>query len=59
MTNMIEEISEKRTRREQPTTSKTTLAAQGKPAFTPSRFSVRRLRKHIGIQTGRTPSVIG
>ncbi len=56
---MIEEILDQRAQKKQPTILKTILPTAKKPAFTPSRFSVRGLRKHSGIQTSRNPIVIG
>ncbi len=59
ISNMINAILEKKTQRKQYITSKTTLSEKSKSTFTPSRFSVRRLRKHTGIQIGRNPAVMG
>lgn len=54
---MIEEILDQRAQKKQPILN-AILSTAKKPAFTPSRFSVRRLRKHSGIQTSRNPNVI-
>ncbi len=56
---MIEEILDQRTQKKQPAPLDTILPTAKKAAFTPSRFSVRGLRKHPGIQTSRNPIVIG
>lgn len=53
----MEEILDQRKQKKQPIL-KTILSTAKKPAFTPSRFSVRGLRKHAGIQTSRNPIVI-
>ncbi len=55
---MIDEILEKSAEQKQPVLSNTILSAKSKSAFIPSRFSVRRLRKHPGIQANRNPIVI-
>ena len=56
--NTMEEILDQGTQKVQSTVLKTTLSTTKKTAFTPSRFSVRRLRRHAGIQTSRNPHVI-
>ncbi len=55
---MMEEILDQKTQNKQPAILDTILSSAKKPAFTPARFSVRRLRKHAGIQTSRNPNVI-
>ncbi|WP_262250201.1 hypothetical protein [Parapedobacter soli] len=45
--------------KKQPAVLKTVSSEAKNRTFTPSRFSVRRLRKHPGIQTSRNPHVIG
>lgn len=57
--NMIEEILDKKTQKTQPAILNKILSTAKKPGFTPSRFSVRGLRKHAGIQTSRNPIVFG
>ncbi len=54
---MIDEVLEKGAKKKQPTISNTVLSAKSK-SFIPSRFSVRRLRKHPGIKSGRTPLIM-
>jgi len=55
----MEEILDQGTQKKQSAILKTILPKAKKTAFTPSRFSVRGLRKHPGIQTSRNPHVIG
>jgi len=55
----MEEILDQETQKKQSTVLKTILPKARKSTFTPSRFSVRGLRKHPGIQTSRNPHVIG
>ena len=55
----MEEILDQGTQKKQSAIIKTILPKAKKTAFTPSRFSVRGLRKHPGIQTSRNPHVIG
>lgn len=55
---MIDEILEQGVEKKQPTITKTIIPAKRQSTFTPSRFSVRRLRKHPGIQASRNPIVI-
>ena len=56
--NTMEEILDQTTQKEESTVLKATLSTVKKRAFTPARFSVRRLRRHAGIQTSRNPHVI-
>ena len=56
---MIEEILDQGTQKKQPVILKKVLSTAKKTAYTPSRFSVRGLRKHPGIQTSRNPVVFG
>lgn len=57
--NMNEETLDQKSQKKQPAILKAMLSKTKKPAYTPSRFSVRGLRKHAGIQTSRNPIVIG
>ncbi|MGV3762662.1 MAG: hypothetical protein ACO1NT_09300 [Parapedobacter sp.] len=56
---MMEEILEQKTQEKQPIVVKTTSSTAKRRAFSPSRFSVKGLRKHPGIQTSRNPMVFG
>ncbi|WP_449048348.1 hypothetical protein [Parapedobacter sp.] len=57
--DMMEEILEQKTQEKQPIVVKTTSSTAKRRAFSPSRFSVKGLRKHPGIQTSRNPMVFG
>lgn len=56
--NMIDEILEQDVQKKQSATTKTILSAKSQSTFIPARFSVKRLRKHPGIQANRNPIVI-
>ncbi len=56
--NMIDEILEQHVEKKQSTITKTVLSVKSQSTFIPSRFSVRRLRKHAGIYTTRNPIAI-
>lgn len=56
---MIDEILEQSSKKKQPVLPNTIASAERKSTFTPPRFSVRRLRKHPGIQANRNPIIMG
>jgi len=55
---MIDEVLEQTDLKQKPGYQKTVLATRNKAGFIPQRFSVRKLRKHPGIQANRNPIVI-
>lgn len=56
---MIDEVLEQSIQKKQPTIQKTVVSVKRNTAFIPSRFSVRKLRKHPGIIASRNPTVVG
>lgn len=55
---MNKEVLEEKTTQEQTNDVKSTDLTKKQEIFTPSRFSVRGVRKHSGIKTSRNPSIV-
>ncbi len=55
---MYERKLEIKTAKKRKTETETAKTTKNEAFFTPERFSVRGIRKHVGIKTSRTPNVI-